>query len=131
MSIRYKYTHSQGNTKGARVLESGDWPVVDGAAISDDWGMKTIGFRIGVMGGDEALKIASGARGTMFGRDLYYISIMGKPSTSDPWMIQFGGHHLALNITMVGREGILTPSHTAAQPVKYMVDGKTVRPLGA
>jgi hypothetical protein len=31
----------------------------------------------------------------------------------------------------VGREGILTPSLTAAQPAKYTVDGKTVRPLGA
>jgi hypothetical protein len=67
----------------------------------------------------------------MFGHDLYYISILGKPSASDPWMLQFGGHHLALNITMVGRDGILTPSHTAAQPAKYTVDGKTVRPLGA
>jgi hypothetical protein len=87
---------------------------------------------LAIVGGDEALKVAGGARGaTMFGRDLYYISIMGKPSVSDPWMLQFGGHHLALNITMVGREGILTPSHTAAQPAKYTVDGKTVRPLGA
>src|SRR5262249_48060524 len=42
-----------------------------------------------------------------------------------------GGHHLALNMTMVGPDGILTPSLTAAQPAKYSVDGKTVRPLGA
>src|SRR5437016_894426 len=86
---------------------------------------------LAIMGGDEQLKIASGGRGAMFGRDLYYISILGKPSASDPWMLQFGGHHLALNVTMIGREGILTPSHTAAQPAKYTVDGKTVRPLGA
>jgi hypothetical protein len=84
-----------------------------------------------IVEGDEALKVASGARGSMFGHDLYYISILGKPSVKDPWMLQFGGHHLALNITMVGRDGILTPSHTAAQPAKYTVDGKTVRPLGA
>ena len=86
---------------------------------------------LAIMAGDEALKIASGGRGTMFGRDLFYISILGQPSVKDPWMLQFGGHHLALNITMVGREGILTPSLTAAQPAKYTVDGKTVRPLGA
>jgi hypothetical protein len=84
-----------------------------------------------IVAGDEALKAASGGRGAMFGRDLFYISILGKPSVKDPWMLQFGGHHLALNITMVGREGILTPSLTAAQPAKYTVDGKTVRPLGA
>jgi Protein of unknown function (DUF3500) len=87
---------------------------------------------LAIVAADEALKTASGARGAaMFGRDLFYISILGKPSVKDPWMLQFGGHHLALNITMVGREDILTPSHTAAQPAKYMVDGKTVRPLGA
>ena len=87
---------------------------------------------LAIVEGDEALKAASGGRGgTMFGRDLFYISILGKPSVTDPWMLQFGGHHLALNVTMVGREGILTPSLTAAQPAKYTVDGRTVRPLGA
>ena len=87
---------------------------------------------LAIVEGDEALKVASGARGSsMFGRDLFYISILGKPSVKEPWMLQFGGHHLALNITMVDKDGILTPSHTAAQPAKYTVDGKTVRPLGA
>src|SRR6266567_1084459 len=86
---------------------------------------------LAIVEADEVLRVASGARGAMFGRDLFYISILGKPSVKDPWMLQFGGHHLALNITMVGREGILTPSHTAAQPAKFIVDGRTVRPLGA
>jgi hypothetical protein len=87
---------------------------------------------LAIVEGDEQLKIASGGRGgAMFGRDLFYISILGKPSVKDPWMLQFGGHHLALNITIVGPAGILTPSLTAAQPAKYTVDGKTVRPLGA
>ena len=85
---------------------------------------------LAIIEGDELFKAASTGRETMFGRDLYYISILGKPSEKDPWMLQFGGHHLALNITMVGREGILTPSHTAAQPAKYTVGGKVVRPLG-
>ncbi|WP_158751641.1 DUF3500 domain-containing protein [Acidobacterium sp. S8] len=38
-----------------------------------------------------------GLSGDLFGKDLYYISILGKPSIKDPWMLQFGGHHLALN----------------------------------
>ena len=85
-----------------------------------------------IVEGDEALKAASGGGRPMFGRDLFYISILGKPSVKDPWILQFGGHHLALNITMVGREGILTPSLTAAQPAKLArSEGKTVRPLGA
>jgi hypothetical protein len=84
-----------------------------------------------IMTGDEVLKSQSGGGRAMFGRDLFYISILGKPSATEPWMLQFGGHHLALNITVVGKEGILTPSLTAAQPAKYTVEGKTVRPLGA
>jgi hypothetical protein len=86
---------------------------------------------LAIMEGDEALKVSSGGRGGMFGRDLFYISFLGKPSVKDPWMLQFGGHHLALNITMAGADGILTPSLTAAQPAKFTVAGKTVRPLGA
>jgi hypothetical protein len=69
--------------------------------------------------------------GAMFGKDLYYISILGKPSEIDPWMLQFGGHHLALNITIAGVQGVLTPTLTGAQPALYAINGKTVRPLGA
>ena len=68
--------------------------------------------------------------GPIFGKDLYYISILGKPSEKDPWMLQFGGHHLALNITIAGERGILTPTLTGAQPALFIENGKTVRPLG-
>ena len=66
----------------------------------------------------------------MFGEALYFVSILGTPSLKDPWMIQFGGHHLALNVTIAGDRGILTPTLTGAQPAKYTVNGKTIRPLG-
>ncbi len=71
-----------------------------------------------------------GPGGAIFGKDLYYISILGTPSEKDPWMLQFGGHHLALNITIAGEHGILTPTLTGAQPALYTLNGKTVRPLG-
>jgi hypothetical protein len=45
-------------------------------------------------------------------------------------MIQFGGHHLGLNITLVGGQGTLAPSLTGAQPAIYELEGKIVRPLG-
>ena len=71
-----------------------------------------------------------GGTGAMFGKDLYYFSILGMPSEKNPWMLQFGGHHLALNITIDGAQGILTPTLTGAQPSLYTENGKTVRPLG-
>jgi len=65
-----------------------------------------------------------------FGRAEYYVGILGKPSTTEPWMIQFGGHHLAINVTLADRQNVLTPTHTGAQPASYTVDGRTIRPLG-
>jgi hypothetical protein len=70
-----------------------------------------------------------GAGGAMFGKDLYFVSILGTPSEKSPWMLQFGGHHLALNITIAGEHGVLTPTLTGAQPALFTLDGKTVRPL--
>ena len=82
-----------------------------------------------IMDGDEVLKTNEGGS-AMFGKDLFYISILGTPSEKQPWMLQFGGHHLALNVTIGGERGVLTPSLTAAQPALYTLNGKTVRPLG-
>ena len=65
-----------------------------------------------------------------FGRAEYYLAILGAPSATQPWMIQFGGHHLAINITIAGTENLLTPSHTGAQPSAFTFDGRSVRPLG-
>jgi len=68
--------------------------------------------------------------GASFGRDNYFISFLGQPSASEPFMIQFGGHHLGINVTFAGERGTLTPSHTGAQPARFELEGKTVRPLG-
>jgi hypothetical protein len=77
---------------------------------------------------DETLK--RNENNPMFGETLYYISILGTPSAKEPWMLQFGGHHLGLNVTIEGERGVLTPTLTGAQPALYTVNGKTVRPLG-
>ena len=31
-------------------------------------------------------------------------------------MLQFGGHHLGLNVTFVGEEGVLTPALSPSDP---------------
>ena len=92
------------------------------------------GYRkvVEIMGGDEVLRggRAPGGGGVKFGEDEYYLAFLGVPSVSAPWMLQFGGHHLAINLTLVGRRATLAPSHTAAQPASYSFEGRTVRPLG-
>ena len=76
-----------------------------------------------------ALLPTFGGKG-MFGVDKYYLAIFGKPSATQPWMMQFGGHHLGVNVTVIGKHFVLTPTHTGAQPALFERDGKDVRPLG-
>ena len=80
-----------------------------------------------IMGSDQALTDA----GTNFasGEAVYTIAIFGEPSASKPWMLEFGGHHLALNIVIAGPDGTMTPTLTGAQPSIYTHGGKTIRVL--
>jgi hypothetical protein len=68
--------------------------------------------------------------GPAFGQDEYYLSFLGTPSTTTPWIMQFGGHHLAINLTLAGSEASMAPSLPAAQPAKYTFEGREIRPLG-
>ena len=78
------------------------------------------------MAGEETLN-AGGQRGrVVFGKDEYYFSILGTPSVTEPWMWQFGGHHLAINATIVGDKITLGPSLTGGQPMHYSKDRKQV-----
>jgi hypothetical protein len=98
-----------------------------GAALSPQ-GLQKV---IDIMVADQVLHDTSGSpRGLIFSTNEFYLSFVGAPSTTNPWMLQFGGHHLALNLTIAGTNGVLTPSLTAAQPAIYTLNGKTVKPLG-
>ncbi len=77
--------------------------------------------------GDEYLREHGGRAD--FGWHEFYISLLGKPSTSEPWMWQFGGHHLAINATIVGDRITLAPTLTGGQPMEYQVDGNQVRQM--
>jgi hypothetical protein len=68
-----------------------------------------------------------GQRGRIvFGEDEFYFSILGTPSSTDAWMWQFGGHHLAINATIVGDRITLGPSLTGGQPMHFTRDGQQV-----
>jgi hypothetical protein len=90
-----------------------------------------------IMDGDQKLaeekpkgKGKDGKGPPLFGSEQYYLAIFGKPSETKPWMVQFGGHHLGVNVTVIGKQFVLTPTHTGAQPTLFKRDDKEVRPLG-
>jgi hypothetical protein len=82
-------------------------------------------------GGGAAQKKGGGPGGGMnFGSANYMIAFLGKPSTTTPWILQLGGHHLAINIYYKGTTGAATPYHVAAQPTIWKDEqGKTHDPL--
>jgi hypothetical protein len=80
-----------------------------------------------IMGSDQALS----ETGQPFcsGTACYTVGIFGEPSDTKPWMVEFGGHHLGLNVVIAGANGVITPTLTGAQPSVYQRDGKPVRVL--
>ena len=84
---------------------------------------------IDIMNADDQL-VKDRVNKMKFGTEHFYIAFFGPPSATKPWMLQFGGHHLGINVTVVGKDAVLTPTHTGTQPDAFTRAGKTVRPLG-
>ncbi len=52
-----------------------------------------------------------------YGEDLYWLSIMGEPSATEPWGWQWDGHHLIINYFVLGDQVVATPTFLGAEPV--------------
>jgi hypothetical protein len=52
-----------------------------------------------------------------FGEDLYWLSIMGVPSATEPWGWQIDGHHLNINYFVLGDQVVMTPAFLGSEPV--------------
>ena len=61
----------------------------------------------------------------------YYIAIYGTPSSTEPFMIQFGGHHLARSLTYNGDKVSQTPQFVGSEPVSFQSGGATFEPVKA
>jgi hypothetical protein len=88
-------------------------------------------------GYDEFLKINNtdsvlyAAAGGGYGPGNYVICFLGTPSTTGKWMLQFGGHHYAGNITYdAGSVVSVTPSHQGLEPKSWTnAYGTVIAPL--
>jgi len=52
------------------------------------------------------------------GEWLYYITIMGKPSATEPWGWQLDGHHAIINYFVLGDQVVMTPHFLGSEPVR-------------
>ena len=125
-------------------LRVGDLTPPQRAAVTNllQAALSTDGYRkvTEIVRGDEVLRTGGGGQGRRggggrgggptFGEDEYYVAFLGTPSTTTPWRLQYGGHHLAINLTLAGSQASMAPSLPAAQPATYTFEGREIRPLG-
>ena len=82
--------------------------------------------------GAEAILAASPRAGqTGWSEDNYWLAFFGPPLTTAPWGWQFGGHHLAVNMTIEVDHITMSPTFIGIEPVTYETDAGTVAPLAA
>ncbi|MBK8315465.1 MAG: DUF3500 domain-containing protein [Acidobacteria bacterium] len=48
---------------------------------------------------------------------LYWITIMGKPSATEPWGWQLDGHHAIINYFVLGDQVVMSPTFLGSEPV--------------
>jgi hypothetical protein len=54
---------------------------------------------------------------TRYDEQLYFFTIMGQPSPTEPWGWQFEGHHLVINYFVLGDQVVMTPLFVGGEPV--------------
>lgn len=52
-----------------------------------------------------------------YGEWLYWMTIMGEPSETEPWGWQIDGHHLIINYFVLGDQVVMTPFFVGSEPV--------------
>ena len=72
-----------------------------------------------------------GGAGGGYGSDIYFLAFLGTPSAEGPWQLQFGGHHLAVNVTYKdGKVSGASPFFTGVEPTSWTTDdGSTYEPM--
>ncbi|MHC4377327.1 MAG: DUF3500 domain-containing protein [Planctomycetota bacterium] len=80
---------------------------------------------------DEVLRIRHGRPSPLYGSDEFFLSFLGTPSATEPWILQFGGHHLALDAHFSGGRILLNPMMNGGNPMNFewpLIDKDDSRP---
>lgn len=86
--------------------------------------LSTKGFELskGIMATDDALRKLNPQDSVDFGKQLYYFTLMGKPSMTEPWGWQIDGHHLVINYFILGHQVVMTPTFMGGEAITKIGD---------
>ena len=75
--------------------------------------------------------LAANGGGSGYGANVYLLAFVGTPSTTGTWMLMFGGHHLATNISYGnGQVKGATPKFEGTEPLTFTTQNANVFPSG-
>jgi hypothetical protein len=78
---------------------------------------------------DDNLNTGGGGNG--YNNGIYFIAFAGTPSLTGSWQLEFGGHHLATNITYGnGQVKGATPKFEGTEPLTFTTTTAAVFPIG-
>lgn len=77
-----------------------------GLKLSQD--IMKLNHTLGELSGDDFVQ---------YGEQLYWITVMGEPSATQPWGFQVDGHHLILNYFVLGDQVVMSPAFYGSEPV--------------
>lgn len=83
----------------------------------------------GIVRAEDALAESRGGNSSRFSADNYWLAFFGEPSDQAPWGWQFGGHHLAVNVTVVDGRSYLSPTFLGIEPATFTHGNSTMAPL--
>ena len=112
------------------------------AALSADGYATTIA----VVGAEDQLAASSLVASWYWSSGNYWLAFFGEPTNAarvaadgvpadapaardEPWGWQFGGHHLAINMTIAGGRSTLSPTFVGVEPARYETAAGAVAPL--
>ncbi len=84
--------------------------------MSESLSAKGLQLSKDIMKTDQTLKELNNGN-PIYDEELYYFTIMGKPSMTKPWGWQIDGHHLVINYFILGDQVIMTPTFMGGEPI--------------
>ena len=72
-----------------------------------------------VVAAEGVLEESARARRLGWSADNYWLAFFGEPSATNPWRWQFGGHHLALNMSVRDGRISMSPTFLGIEPAQF------------
>ena len=72
-----------------------------------------------VIAAEGVLEESARARRVGWSADNYWLAFFGEPSPTNPWRWQFGGHHLAINMSVRDGRISMSPTFLGIEPARF------------